>query len=137
MRHQRLAARLDLRLRGLASTIEAAFSDALSFSDRRLWVRDNLVVDSPGGGEGRNESPSPLGAEVGAGPRGPAVLCEEFEESDCRDGESNVKCEGIGDAGSLDPSRFVLDSRGLCIAEAAADGSGLAWRLYAPSRPNE
>lgn len=126
MRHQRLTVRLDLRFKGLESTIDAAFSDALSLSERRLCVRDNLAVEVPDGRDGRNESPSPLGADVGAGPRGPVVPCEEFEESDCRDGESNVKCEGIGDARSLAPSKFVVDSRGLCMAEAAAEGSGLA-----------
>lgn len=137
IRHQRLTARLDLRLRGLFSTIDCAFSDALSLSDRKLCVRDSLDVESPDGGDGCSEPPSALGADVGAGPRGPAVPCEEFDESDCSDGESNVKCDGIGDARSLPPSKFVEDSLGLCMAEAAADGSGLAWRLYAPSRPNE
>lgn len=126
MRHQRLTVRLGLRFKGLASTIEAAFSDALSLSDRKLWVRDNLAVELPDGGDGRSESLSSLGADVGAGPRGPVVPCEEFEDRDCKEGESNVKCEGIGDARSLPLSKFVVDSRGLCMAEAAADGSGLA-----------
>lgn len=139
MRHQRFTVRLDLRLedRGLASTIDCAFSDALSLSDRRLCVRDSFAVESPGGGEGCNESASVLGADVGAGPRGPSVPCEEFDDSDCSEGESSVKCEGIGDTRSLALSKFVVDNRGLCMAEAAAEGRGLACRLYAPSSPNE
>lgn len=91
MRHQRLTVRLDLRFKGLLSTMDCAFSDALSLSDRRLCVRDNLGTDSPDGGDGCNESPSVRGAEVGAGPRGPAVPCDELEESDCKDGESKVR----------------------------------------------
>ena len=139
MRHQRFTVRRDLRLddRGLvASTIECAFSDALSLSERKLCFRDSFALESPDGGEGCSESLSVRGADVGAGPLGPAVPCEEFEDSDCREGESSVKCEGIGDASDAS-SKCVVDNRGLCMAEAAADGNGLAWRLYAPSSPNE
>lgn len=137
MRHQRLTVRRDLRFRGFASAIDAAFSEALSLSDRKLCVRESLVVDSCGVGDGRSESLSRLGADVGATPRGPEVPSDDCDDNDCSDGESSVRFEGTGDVRSLPPSKFVVDSRGLCIVEAAAEGSGLAWRLYAPSRPNE
>ena len=125
MRHHLLFAFFDLRRRGFESAIDEAFSDARSFSDRILFVRDR---DSP---------PFPLpvdeaicdgsgsctrGADVGAGPRDAdgMVSCED---NDRVDGESSVGVDGVGDRRSIWLGRLSADIRGLCIADGATDGA--------------
>jgi hypothetical protein len=122
--------------------MDAAFSFALSFSDRILLVRDNLSVSDDDWGNCSEFVSGSRGAEVGAGPLDVAVVVmESCEENDFIDGESNVGVEGTGDARPLVPGKLMLDIRGLCTAEGTAegraDGYGLAWRLYAPSVPKE
>lgn len=140
MPHHLLLAFFDLRLRGFDSAIEAAFSEALSFSDRRLLVRDSPSVSDDDGGSRSKFVSGSRGADVGAGPLD-VVAIDSCEENDRIDGESSVGVEGTGDPRSLVAGRLILDMRGLCTAdgtaEGRAEGYGLAWRLYAPSVPNE
>jgi hypothetical protein len=100
MPHHLLLAFLDLRLSGLASAIDAAFSVALSLRDRRLLVRDRFSVSDPEGGS-RNEFVSgSRGADVGAGPR-KVLAMESCEEKEFKDGESRTGIDGTGKARSL------------------------------------
>jgi hypothetical protein len=116
MRHHRLLPFFDLRRSGFDSAIDEAFSEALSFIDRRLLVRDKDSVPVEDGGS-RNESASGArGAEVGAGPRDVEVMVS-YEETD-RVGESSVGVEGTGE-----PRSSVVDIRGLCIADGATEGA--------------
>jgi hypothetical protein len=79
------------------------------------------------------------GAEVGAGPldEEDIVSCED---NDRVEGESSVAVDGTGDPRSMVLGRLSADMCGLCIADGAtdgaADGYGLACRLYAPSVPS-
>jgi hypothetical protein len=127
-------------LSGLASAIDAAFSDALSLSDRKLFVRDKFSVSDDEGGSFSEFVSGSRGADVGAGPLD-VVAMESCEEKDFTEGESRAGVEGIGEAGPFVPGKLMLEMCGLCTAEGAAegcaDGYGLAWRLYAPSVPNE
>jgi hypothetical protein len=96
--------------------MDEAFSDALSFIDRKLRVRDKDSVPVEEGGS-RSESVSgPRGAEVGAGPRDVEVMVS-YDEMD-RVGESSVGVDGTGEFRSM-----VVDIRGLCIADGAAEGA--------------
>lgn len=127
MRHHLLLAFLDLRLKGLASAIEAALSVAFSFRDRKLFVLDNSPSgDGEDGVGGWSESVSSCrGAEVGGGPLDVEGR-ESREESDRIDGESSAGVEGLGDVRSLVLTRLVVDMRGLWIADGTAEGYGLA-----------
>lgn len=138
MRHHLLLAFFDRRLKGFWSLMDAAFSVALSLRDRRLRVRDNDSVSVADCGR-RSESVSGfLGAEVGAGLRDLKVeAMESCDDNDRVDGESSARVDGIGEPLSIVPGRLTDEIRGLCIADGAAEGYGLACRLYAPSVPNE
>jgi hypothetical protein len=134
MPHHLLLVFLGLRFSGLASAIDAAFSVALSFSDRRLLVRDKPSVSVEEAGSFREFVSASRGADVGAGPLG-SVAIDSCEDSDRVDSESRVGVDGTGDG------KLMLDKCGLCTADGAAEGRaegyGLAWRLYAPSVPKE
>jgi hypothetical protein len=121
MPHHLLLVFLGLRLSGLDSAIEAAFSVAFSFKDRKLLVRDNRSVSEPDGGSRSELLSASRGAEVGAGPL-VVVAKESYEENERVEGESNVVVEGTGDSRSLVPSRSILDRRGLCATDGTADG---------------
>lgn len=122
MPHHLLLAFFDLRLSGFDSAIDAAFSVALSFSDRRLFVRDRLSVSAAEGGNRRElVSNGSGGADVGAGPLVVDAI-ESCDENDLIDGESSVGVDGTGDARPLVPGKFMLDIRGLCTADGTAEG---------------
>jgi len=143
IRHHLLLVFFDFRLRGFDSFIDEAFSDARSFSDRTLLVRDKESLPVPVSVEEDaicSGSDSDMrGAEVGAGPLEDAGMVS-CEDSDRVEGEFSVGVDGTGDPRSMVMGRLSADMRGLCTAEGAtdgaADGYGLACRLYAPSVPS-
>jgi hypothetical protein len=80
--------------------MDAAFSVALSLSDRRLLVRDKFSVSEFEAGR-RNEFVSgSRGADVGAGPRN-VLAMESCDEKEFTDGESRTGIDGTGDARSF------------------------------------
>ena len=122
MRHQRLLARFCLFfLSGFAS---AAFSLSDPLIDFKLFGRDVDVGDPVA------FCASSRGADVG-----PAVGhgLDDWDESDCTDGESSVGMPEGDDPCSVTLDRLTPDTRGLCTA----DRLGVPCMLYAPSVPNE
>jgi hypothetical protein len=126
MRHHLLLPFFALRLKELASLMDAAFSWALSFSDRMLIVRDKDAVPvlADEGGNWRESVSDVRGADVGAGPRCVDAVVS-WEENDRVDGESSLGVEGTGDPRSLVLERLSAEMRGLCIADGATDGAAL------------
>jgi hypothetical protein len=143
IRHHLLLVFFDFRRRGFDSFIDDAFSDARSFSDLTLLVRDKESLPVPVSVEDGivcSGSESCIrGAEVGAGPLDEEGIVS-WEDSDRVEGEFSVGVDGTGEPRSTVLERLSAEIRGLCIAEGAtdgaADGYGLAWRLYAPSVPS-
>jgi hypothetical protein len=143
IRHHLLLVFFDFRRKGFDSFIDDAFSDARSFNDRTLLVRDKESLPVPGSvaedAVCSGSDSDMRGAEVGAGPLVEAgmVSCEESERIE---GELSVGVDGTGDPRSMVLGRLSAEMRGLCTAEGAtdgaADGYGLACRLYAPSVPS-
>jgi hypothetical protein len=110
--HHLLLARLGLRRNGFASAIEAAFSVALSFRERMLFVRDNPSVSDTEDGNCNECVSISRGADVGAGPLD-VVAVESCEDNDFMEGESNARVDDPGDARPLVLDRVIDDIRGL------------------------
>lgn len=120
-----MLARLDLRFKGLASAIDAAFSVALSFKDLKLLVRDRPSFSCEEEGSCSEALLGSRGADVGGGPL-EVVAKDSSDENDFVDGESSDVVEGTGDTVPLVLGRLVAEIRGLGTADGCAEGYGLA-----------
>jgi hypothetical protein len=126
IRHHLLLVFFGFRRRGFDSFIDDAFSDARSFSDRTLRVRDKESLPVPvsvaDGAVCKGSESGIRGAEVGAGPLEEEGMVS-WEDSDRIEGEFSVGVDGTGEPRSIVLGRLSADMRGLCMAEGATDGA--------------